>query len=61
MEERSTFLGLDANRLARWDLRDPHGVVQEMASPVVSYMGGKDYSRGTKFRWVGSPAWWAGS
>ncbi|GAB4822475.1 hypothetical protein N2152v2_009521 [Parachlorella kessleri] len=49
LEERSTFLGLDSNRLARWDLRDPHGVVQEMASPIVSYVGGKDYARGTKF------------
>jgi hypothetical protein len=44
------FLGLDTNRLAKWDMRDPHGVVQEMASPVVSYTGGKDYARGTKFR-----------
>ena len=49
LEDRSTFLGLDSNRLARWDLRDPHGVVQEMASPIVSYVGGKDYARGTKF------------
>lgn len=49
LEDRSTFLGLDTNRLARWDMRDPHGVVQEMASPIVSYVGGKDYSRGTKF------------
>ena len=49
----SVFLGLDSNRLARWDLRDPHGVVQQAdASPggVVSYTGGKDYARGTKFR-----------
>lgn len=28
LEERSTFLGLDNNRLARWDLRDPRGKVQ---------------------------------
>eukprot|EP00887_Chlorella_sp_A99_P003933 scaffold11.g3933.t1 len=48
LEDRSTFLGLDANRLARWDLRDPHGV--EMASPAaLSYVAGKDYARGTKF------------
>eukprot|EP00798_Chlamydomonas_sp_ICE-L_P024533 gene24531-10138_t len=47
-EERSTFLGLDNNRLCRWDLRDARGVVQE--SPLVNYEpGGKDYSRGTNF------------
>lgn len=45
------FLGLDTNRLARWDMRDPHGIVSAAASPVVAYTGGKDYSRGTKFRW----------
>lgn len=51
LEETSTFLGLDANRLARWDLRVRRGVVQEqMASPAaLSYVGGKDYARGTKF------------
>lgn len=51
MEDRSTFLGLDANRLARWDLRDKRGAVQTgaEASPVVAYVGGKDYARGTRF------------
>lgn len=46
-EESSTFLGLDVNRLCRWDLRDRRGVVQE--SPVVEYKGGKDFARGTNF------------
>lgn len=44
------FLGLDTNRLAKWDMRDPHGLVSSAASPIVSYAGGKDYARGTKFR-----------
>lgn len=47
LEDVNTFMGLDSNRLCRWDLRDPTGVVQ--ASPVVSYTGGKDYARGTNF------------
>ncbi|GAX80725.1 hypothetical protein CEUSTIGMA_g8160.t1 [Chlamydomonas eustigma] len=47
MEETSTFLGLDNNRLCRWDLRDAKGKVAE--SPVVNYQEGKDYSRGTNF------------
>lgn len=51
-EDTNVFLGLDTNRLARWDMRDPHGIVSEAASPIVSYEGGKDYSRGTKFRCV---------
>jgi len=51
LEQNSTFLALGDNRLARWDLRDPRGAVQEaMASPAaLSYIGGKDYARGTKF------------
>ena len=36
-------------RLVKWDMRDPHGVVQEMSSPIVTPIGGKDYSRGTNF------------
>jgi hypothetical protein len=47
LEEGSTFLGLAANRLCRWDLRDPTGVVQQ--SPCVEYQGGKDYARNTNF------------
>ncbi len=50
MESHNTFLSLDQNRLARWDLRDPTGIVQDMTSPsALSYVGGKDYARGTKF------------
>lgn len=30
----STFLGLDDNRLCRWDMRDRHGVVQQLGTPV---------------------------
>lgn len=47
LDDGSTFLGLAANRLCRWDLRDPTGVVQQ--SPVVNYEGGKDFARGTNF------------
>lgn len=47
----NTLLGLDANRLCRWDMRDPRGVVQEAgdASPIVQWTGGKDFARGTNF------------
>jgi len=49
MEESNTFLGLDNNRLCRWDIRDPSGVVS--ASPLVHYdeSRGKDFARGTNF------------
>jgi len=66
-EDTNVFLGLDTNRLARWDMRDPHGIVSEMASPIVNYAGGKDYARGTKFRWGGCGGvfkhcrWWVGA
>ncbi|KAF6261436.1 VID27 cytoplasmic protein-domain-containing protein [Scenedesmus sp. NREL 46B-D3] len=45
------LLGLDSNRLCKWDLRDPRGVVQEAgdASPIVQWTGGKDFARGTNF------------
>lgn len=50
LETRDTFLSLDTNRLARWDMRAPSGIVQEMSSPAaLEYIGGRDYSRGTKF------------
>ena len=56
-EDTNVFLGLDTNRLARWDMRDPHGLVSQAASPsVITYAGGKDYARGTKFRCRGSSA-----
>eukprot|EP00775_Hariotina_reticulata_P006643 gene6643-6868_t len=47
----NTMLGLDNNRLCRWDMRDPRGVVQEAgdASPIVQWTGGKDFARGTNF------------
>ncbi|GLI63206.1 hypothetical protein VaNZ11_006105 [Volvox africanus] len=47
-EEHSQFLGLDQNRICRWDLRDKRGVVQE-STAVLDYVAGKDYSRGTNF------------
>ena len=46
LDNRSTFLGLDANRLARWDQRTAQGVVQDF---TLDYKAGKDYSRGTNF------------
>ncbi|KAK9809515.1 hypothetical protein WJX73_007383 [Symbiochloris irregularis] len=50
MDERNTFLGIGQNRLVKWDMRDPSGVVQEMNSPpIVGYAGGKDYARNTNF------------
>lgn len=50
----STFLGLDDNRLCRWDMRDRHGIVQNMAnameSPVLNWTQGHQFSRGTNFQ-----------
>ncbi|GMH13414.1 hypothetical protein Nepgr_015255 [Nepenthes gracilis] len=49
----STFLGLDDNRLCRWDMRDPRGVVQNIAtarSPVLHWEQGHQFSRGTNFQ-----------
>ncbi|KAF2556780.1 hypothetical protein F2Q68_00018358 [Brassica cretica] len=50
----STFLGLDRNRLCRWDMRDPYGVVQGLATannapPVLTWAQGHQFSRGTDF------------
>lgn len=50
MEQRSTFLGLDNNRLVRWDMRMAGGVAQELASPTLGYKDGHDFARGTKFK-----------
>eukprot|EP00200_Dunaliella_tertiolecta_P009141 CAMPEP_0202380178 /NCGR_PEP_ID=MMETSP1127-20130417/27502_1 /ASSEMBLY_ACC=CAM_ASM_000462 /TAXON_ID=3047 /ORGANISM="Dunaliella tertiolecta, Strain CCMP1320" /LENGTH=600 /DNA_ID=CAMNT_0048978833 /DNA_START=71 /DNA_END=1873 /DNA_ORIENTATION=+ len=47
LEQRSTFLGLDNNRLCRWDTRTPQGIVQDTCK--ASYTGGKDFSRSTNF------------
>jgi hypothetical protein len=50
----STFLGLDDNRLCRWDMRDRHGIVQNLAnsmeSPVLEWAQGHQFTRGTNFQ-----------
>ncbi|XP_072979503.1 protein CYPRO4-like [Typha angustifolia] len=51
----STFLGLDDNRLCRWDMRDRRGMVQNIASsmessPVLQWTHGHQFSRGTNFQ-----------
>ncbi|KAK6939597.1 Vacuolar import/degradation Vid27, C-terminal [Dillenia turbinata] len=51
----STFLGLDDNRLCRWDMRDRNGIVQTLASngvgtPVLNWTQGHQFSRGTNFQ-----------
>ncbi len=46
----STFMGLDDNRLVRWDIRARSGAVQDLASPTLGYAGGHDFARGTGFR-----------
>ncbi|CAH8384587.1 unnamed protein product [Eruca vesicaria subsp. sativa] len=48
----STFLGLDNNRLCRWDMRDRYGMVQDLATantPVLNWAQGHQFSRGTNF------------
>ncbi|XP_031376110.1 protein CYPRO4 [Punica granatum] len=49
----STFLGLDDNRLCRWDMRDRKGLVQNLAdssTPVLNWTQGHQFSRGTNFQ-----------
>lgn len=49
----STFLGLDDNRLCKWDMRDKRGMVQNMGgadSPVLHWTQGHQFSRGTNFQ-----------
>ncbi|KAK3028280.1 hypothetical protein RJ639_037457, partial [Escallonia herrerae] len=49
----STFLGLDDNRLCRWDMRDRYGMVQNLAdanTPVLNWTQGHQFSRGTNFQ-----------
>ncbi|XP_010270005.1 PREDICTED: protein CYPRO4 [Nelumbo nucifera] len=49
----STFLGLDDNRLCRWDMRDRKGMVQNLATsstPVLHWAQGHQFSRGTNFQ-----------
>jgi len=50
LDSRDTFLGLDNNRLCRWDMRMAGGIAQELSSPTLGWAGGKDYSRGTNFQ-----------
>lgn len=48
----STFLGLDDNRLCRWDMRDQKGMVQKLAgadTPVLHWTQGHQFTRGTNF------------
>ena len=52
LDDRSTFLGLGANRLVRWDMRTAAGAVSD--SPVVQWAGGKDYARGARFSCLAS-------
>ena len=47
-EDRSTFLSYDRNRLCRWDMRDPTGIVQQH-EPALDLIGGKDYAQRTNF------------
>ncbi|VFQ77228.1 unnamed protein product [Cuscuta campestris] len=47
----STFLGLDDNRLCRWDMRDRHGIVQD-STPVLNWTQGHQFSRGTNFQCI---------
>ncbi|XP_047955575.1 protein CYPRO4-like [Salvia hispanica] len=49
----STFLGLDDNRLCRWDMRDRRGMVQDIVNectPVLNWTQGHQFSRGTNFQ-----------
>lgn len=49
----STFLGLDDNRLCRWDMRDRNGMVQNLSdssNPVLHWTQGHQFSRGTNFQ-----------
>ncbi|CAA0822139.1 Vacuolar import/degradation- Vid27-related protein [Striga hermonthica] len=49
----STFLGLDDNRLCRWDMRDRRGMVQNIvneSTPVLNWTQGHQFSRGTNFQ-----------
>ncbi|CAH9091442.1 unnamed protein product [Cuscuta europaea] len=49
----STFLGLDDNRLCRWDMRDRNGIVQNaVTTPVLNWTQGHQFSRGTNFQCI---------
>ena len=50
LAESFTFLGLDKNRLAKWDRRTKAGVVQDMSTNAqLTHVGGKSYSSGKNF------------
>lgn len=46
----STFMGLDDNRLCRWDMRDRHGIVQQSDSTVLNWADGHQFARGSNFQ-----------
>ncbi|XP_073036307.1 protein CYPRO4 [Primulina eburnea] len=49
----ATFLGLDDNRLCRWDMRDRKGIVQDIVNentPVLNWTQGHQFARGTNFQ-----------
>ncbi|KAK9862011.1 hypothetical protein WJX84_000959 [Apatococcus fuscideae] len=53
MDDRDTFMGIGSNRLVRWDMRAPSGIVSDMGSPsVLSYKAGHDYKTKTDFQCV---------
>ncbi|KAA6427924.1 hypothetical protein WJX79_002136 [Trebouxia sp. C0005] len=50
LDDRDTFLGIGNKRIARWDMRAPEGVVQELSSPsVMTWDGGHDYKTNVAF------------
>lgn len=53
MDDRDTFMGIGSNRLVRWDMRAPSGIVADMGSPsVLSYKAGHDYKTKTDFQCI---------
>ena len=48
LDGRKTFLGLDANRMCRWDQRVKEGVVQGLQDDL-KYVKGKEYAKYTNF------------
>lgn len=45
---------MNFRRLVKWDMRTPSGAVQELNSPIVTPVGGKDYARNTNFNCMAS-------
>ena len=53
MDDRDTFMGIGSNRLVRWDMRAPSGIVADMGSPsVLNYKAGHDYKTKTDFQCI---------